>query len=203
MTDRLLGTVHEGRDQGRSMLLTAFAWTLYLILVSIADASWSSSMLSALTRFASVWCFIVASLIFLNAMPHYLHIPARMTVVLAVLGAAVQLSGVLELMQRVPDFVQFEATFYIAQLIYAIALFPFAYCIRLHPLFPRWLALGLALDGFFWIAYYWASINHFAYTFFEVLAWGPSMIIEILAGIYFIRAAIQLTRMTKPEVTSN
>ncbi|QGU01733.1 hypothetical protein CKALI_04270 [Corynebacterium kalinowskii] len=202
MTERVLGTVYEGRDQGRSMILASSAWFLYIVWVSIADASWSSSMVSALTRFASLWFFVSACLIFLGAMPRYLRVPTRLTVVIALIGAVVQLSGVLKLFQRVPNFGEFEATFYIAQLIYALAVFPFAYCLKNHPLFPKWLALALTLDAVFWIAYYWASVNNFAYLIFEILAWGPSLIIEVLTGFYFVRAGLRLSRMAEPESPS-
>lgn len=202
MAERVLGTVYEGRDQGRSMLLASFAWFLYIVWVSIADANWSSSMVSALTRFASICCFVTACLIFLGAMPRYLRVPTRLTVIIALTGAVVQLSGVSELFQLVPNFGEFEATFYIAQLIYALAMFPFAYCVMNHPLFPKWLAIALFIDGVFWIAYYWASVNNFAYLTFEILAWGPSLMIEVLAGFYFIRAGFRLTKMAEPESLS-
>lgn len=199
MRERVLGTVFEGRDQGQAMLASAFSWLIYLILVSIADASWSSSLVSALTRLASVGAFVVACSLFLKAMPRFLHTAARITAVTAIAGAIVQLSGVLELMQRVPNFGNFEAAFYFAQLIYAFALFPFAYCIYNHPLFPKWLGIALVVDGLFWIAYYVAAVNKFAYILFEALAWGPSLVIEILTGVYFVWAGWKLLKMTAPE----
>lgn len=106
-------------------------------------------------------------------------------------------------MARLPDFGEFTATFFVAQLIYAFALFPFAYCLLKHPLFPTWLAVCLFLDGVFWIAYYWANVNKFAYLLSEALAWGPSFIIESLVGLWFIRAGLTLKKLSKPPLTSS
>lgn len=91
MSYPVLGTVFERRDQGDHMLLAAGSWICYLVLVSIADATWSTSMVSALTRLASVFCFLAAVAVFLGSMPHFLQAPARITATLAIFGGSLQL----------------------------------------------------------------------------------------------------------------
>ncbi|MEJ5998610.1 hypothetical protein [Corynebacterium sp. H130] len=204
MQKAALGTLYEGRDQGQAMLYAAFGWALYLILVTFADVNWPDgadfkSMISALARFGSIIAFLGAAIAFSHSMPRSLRTPAIITSILAVVGGAIQLSGVMDLMQRVPDIGAFNATFLVAQFVYSLALFPLSYCLRRHPLFPEWLGVGLAIDGLFWILYYIVNLRDFENLFFEILAWGPSMIIETLVGIYFIRAGIKLVKMTQPE----
>lgn len=202
MPTQVLGTTFDRRDQGQAMLYSAFGWLIYMVLVTIADINWPRDvspalMISALARFGSIVAFVAAVLAFTRTMPESLKLPTWTTAALALLGGAIQLSGVFELMKRLPDLGDFTGTFLIAQLVYAVALFPFSYCLWKHPMFPRWLAVALAIDGLFWICYYIANITDFAYLFFEILAWGPSMLIEFAVGIFFVRVGITLSRMAQ------
>ncbi|MEJ5928860.1 hypothetical protein WG915_09590 [Corynebacterium sp. H128] len=198
MADRDLGTIFDLRDQGLAMLITAAGWAGYLTLVAIADANWSTSIALALTRFGGILCFFGVLIAYLGTMPTYLRTPKLMTFGIACVSGMIQLYGVSELIQRVPNFDGFETAFLIAQFVFAIALLPCAYCLYHHPLFPRWLAYGIALDGAFWLCYSCANLSRRWYTFFEILAWGPSLTIEVLFGIYFARVGLKLRRMSEP-----
>ncbi|QGU01734.1 hypothetical protein CKALI_04275 [Corynebacterium kalinowskii] len=180
------------------MLITAIGWAGYLILVVIADANWSTSIPLALIRFGGILCLFGVLIAFLSAMPAYLRTLKLLTFRIGAISGLIQLYGTLELIQRVPNLGSFETSFLIAQFVFAIALFPCAGCLYYHPLFPRWLAIGIALDGVFWICYSLANIGHEWYAFFEILAWGPSLMIEVLFGVYLVRVGLKLRRSSDP-----
>ncbi|MFV8380835.1 hypothetical protein [Corynebacterium hindlerae] len=197
MNERSLGTAYDCLDQGRAMLFCAGGWVVYLILVSVADIINPGSIFSALTRFGSTTVFICAVLAFPSSMPAFLKVPTRITVGFALIGSAVQLSGVFNLMEHIPNIGQFTASFLFAQLLYAGGLFALSYCFLQHPLFPSWIAIALAIDASFWVAYYIITSQTGWNLFLEVLAWGPSMVVESCIAFYLAKVGLQLQKVPK------
>lgn len=200
MSESSLGTVFQRRDQGQSMIFAATGWCFYLVLNSKADLDWSASLVSAIARLGAIFAFFGATVAFLGSMPGFLKVPARLTFLIAFVGGVLQFISIQGLFQIIPDFSSFVETFLIGQFVFSLALFPFAYCLYKHPMFPRWLGIALAVDGVFWsiycLTYPYEIINHIL----QMLAWGPFLLIEILVGVYYFYVGSKLSTMPRPSV---
>lgn len=190
-----LGSEYERQDQGESMIFAAAAWICYLSLVTVADQLEPGSVIAALTRFGGVLCVFAALVAFYLAMPKSLSVPKTSVVVLGTLGLAWHLLGVTEIMAVRPEIQAFFGSLLVSQLMYAIALLSFAYCLHRHPHFPSWLAFGMACDGPAWLTFYWFQAHYSEITSTRYAIMLPFLLIEALTGWFFIRNGIRMRRV--------
>lgn len=190
----ILGSSHDKRDQGRCMIFSAVAWFTYLVLITVADFIPKTSLFAPLTRLGSVLCMITVIVSMFGALPRFLSLAKNLIAIFGLAGCLFQTLAIMDLLSTQPEISGFFNTVIVSQILYNLALFPFAYCIYRHPMFPRWLGIAMVFDGVFWVIFYWLMASNAFLSPWGYLIMVPFLAIELTTGVLYIRNGLQLSR---------